>query len=322
MTKILIVCMGLLLGPLAPAQAQSYPNKPITWVVPWPAGGNTDFMARTIAPELARQLGQPIVIENVGGAGGVLGLQRATGAPADGHTLYLGGTELVVPPMVNSKLQYDWKQRFTPVGQFGFVWFVIAAPAAAPYSNLREMLDYARHHPGKLAYATPGVASTQHMLGESIRERTGAAIVHVPYRGGPQMTQDLIGGSIESGFLTVNGMLANLPGGRLKAIAVTSPARLASLPGVPTLTEVKELSGISMGAWMGIFVPAGTPPAIVDRLVVALEATLNAPVVREPLEKAGAVVTFSPGPSFVRYIDGESLKYRRIVDFARMKLAE
>lgn len=110
------------------------------------------------------------------------------------------------------------------------------------------MVNFARRNPGRLAYATPGVASTQHMLEESIREKTGSAIVHVPYRGGPQMTQDLIGGSVESGFLTVNGMLANLPGGRLKAIAVTSPARLPQLPDVPALTELKELAEVSMGA--------------------------------------------------------------------------
>ena len=311
-----------LLALAAAAQAQTFPSKPITFVVPWPAGGNSDFTARVMAPELSRQLGQPIVIENVGGAGGVVGMQRAANSTPDGHTIYFGGTELVVPPMVNQKLQYDWKKRFTPVGQFASVWFVVAAPTSAPFSNLREMIDYARRNPGKLSYGSPGIASTQHMLGESIRERTGAAMVHVPYRGGAQITGDLIGGSIDAGFLTVAGMLSNLSNGKLKAIAVTSPKRIPQLPEVPALAELKGQENFSMGTWQGLFVPAGTPPAVVNRLATALEATMKAPAVQQALEKAGAVITFTNGPSFTQYIDAEAKKYRLIVDFAKMRIDE
>lgn len=320
--KILsLLCTGLLALASA-AHAQSFPSKPISFIVPWPAGGNSDFTARVMGPELSRQLGQPVVIENIGGASGVVGMQRAANSVPDGHAIYFGGTELVVPPMVNAKLQYDWKKRFTPVGQFASVWFVVAAPADTRFASMSDLLEHARRNPGKLSYASPGIASTQHMLGESLRERAGAAMVHVPYRGGAQITTDLIGGTIDAGFLTVAGTLAHAASGKLKPLAVTSPSRVAQLPGVPALSELKGLSGFSMGTWQGLFVPAGTPPAVVNRLAAALEATMKAPAVRQELEKAGAVVTFSDGPSFTRYIDAEAQKYRRIVDYAKMVVNE
>ena len=311
-----------LLALTAAAHGQSFPTKPITFIVPWPAGGNSDFTARVMAPELAKQLGQALVIDNVSGAGGVVGMQRAAQSPPDGHTIYFGGTELIVPPMVNPKLKYDWKTRFTPVGQFASIWFVLAAPANSPFSNLRDFLDHARRHPGKVSYASPGIASTQHMLGESIRERAKIGMVHVPYRGGSQITSDLIGGTIDAGCLTVAGTLPHLRSGKLKALAVTSPTRVQQLPDVGTLAEAKELSDFSMGTWQGLFVPAGTPTAVVERLAAALDATMKAPSVRQKLEEAGAVISFTDGRSFTRYIDAETDKYRRIVEFSKMRVTE
>jgi tripartite-type tricarboxylate transporter receptor subunit TctC len=316
-----VLCIGLL-GLTLTAQAQTFPTKPITFVVPWPAGGNSDFTARVMAPELSRQLGQTIVIDNQGGASGVLGMQKASQAAPDGHTIYFGGTELVIPPMVNPKLSYDWKKRFTPVGQFAAIWFVLAAPSSSPFANVNAMVDHAKRNPGKLSYASPGIASTQHMVGESIRERTGGAMVHIPYRGGAQIITDLMGGTVDAGFLTVAGMLANTAGGKLKPMAVTSPKRVPQLPDVPSITEVKGMAEFSMGTWQGMFVPAGTPAPVVAKLAAALEATMNAPAVRQELEKAGAVITFNDGPTFTKMIDAEAVKYRRIVDFAKMQVNE
>lgn len=262
------------------------------------------------------------MIENVGGAAGVMGMQRAAKAAPDGHTIYFGGTELVVPPMVSKTLQYDWKKQFTPVGQFASIWFVLAAPSTSKFSSIKEMLDFARSHPDRLSYASPGVASTQHMIGESIRERTGAAMTHVPYRGGNQITPDLMGGVVDAGFLTVAGILANAGSGKIKPLAVTSPTRVAQFPNVPALSEVEGLKDFSMGTWQGLFFPARTPPAVVTRLATALDATLKAPSVRQKLEEAGAVVRFTDGAAFTRYIDSETLTYRRIIDFAKMGTAE
>ena len=321
MKPLSLLCISLL-GLTLTAQAQTFPTKPITFIVPWPAGGNSDFTARVMAPELGKQLGQTIVIDNQGGASGVLGMQKASQAAPDGHTIYFGGTELVVPPMVNPKLSYDWKKRFTPIGQFAAVWFVIAAPSSSSFANVSAMVDYAKRNPGKLSYASPGIASTQHMVGESIRERTGGAMVHIPYRGGAQITTDLMGGTVDAGFLTVAGMLSNASSGKLKALAVTSPNRVPQLPDVPAITEVKGMSDFSMGTWQGLFVPVGTPAPVVARLAAALEATMKAPAVRQELEKAGAVITFNDGPTFTRYIDAEAVKYRRIVDFAKMQVNE
>lgn len=315
------LCFGLI-GLTLGAQAQTYPSKPITFIVPWPAGGNSDFTARVMAPELGKQLGQTIVIDNQAGGAGVLGMQKAAQAAPDGHTIYFGGTELVVPPMVNPKLSYDWKKRFTPVGQFAAIWFVIAAPSATPFASFGAMVEHAKKNPGKLSYASPGIASTQHMVGESLRERTGAAIVHIPYRGGAQIVTDLMGGVVDAGFLTVAGMLANQAGGKLKPMAVTAPTRVPQLPDVPSITEIKGMSDFSMGTWQGLFVPAGTPAPVVARLAEALKATMNAPAVRAELEKAGAVVTLADGATFTKYIDTEAVKYKRVVDFAKMQVTE
>jgi tripartite-type tricarboxylate transporter receptor subunit TctC len=303
------------------ARAQTFPTKPITFVVPYPAGGTSDFTARTLGPELSKQLGQPVVIENIGGGGGVVGMQKAAGAPPDGHTIYFGGTELVVPPMVNDKLKYDWKARFTPVAQFAAVWFVLAAPAKAPFSNFREFIDYARKNPGKVSYASPGIATTQHMLGESIKERAKVDIVHVPYKGGAQINTDLQGGHIDAGFLTVASMLSN-KGSGIKAVAVTSPKRAPQLPDIQSFTEVKELADFSMGTWQGLFVPVGTPAPVVAKLAAALQATMKSPEVVKKLEEAGSVVTFSDATTFTKFIDSETGRYRRIVDFAKMKVTE
>ena len=315
-----LFCAGLLTI-AATAQGQSFPSKPITFVVPYPAGGTSDFTARTLGPELSKQLGQPVVIDNTGGGGGVVGMQKAANAPADGYTIYFGGTELVVPPMVNDKLKYDWKARFIPVAQFASVWFVLAAPAKAPFSNFREFIDYARKNPGKVTYASPGIATTQHMLGESIKERAKVDIIHVPYKGGAQINTDLQGGHIDAGFLTVTSMLSN-KGSGIKAVAVTSPTRAKQLPDVQSFTEVKELADFSMGTWQGLFVPAGTPAPVVARLAAALEATMKSPEVIKKLEEAGSVVNFADARKFTQFIDSETGRYKRIVDFAKMKVVE
>lgn len=306
----------------ATAHSQVETKRPITLIVGWPAGGSVDQIARSIAPELAKQLGQPVIIDNTSGAGSVLALQKAFNAPADGHSLYLGSTELIVPPMVNSKVRYDWKAKLTPLGQIGSVWFVLTANAQVPYTTLRGMIDHARAQSDGLTYASAGIASTQHMLGELIRERTQARIVHVPYRGGPQFTQDLLGGNVDMAWLTVAGMLAQIPSGKLKPLAVSSPQRLPQFPDVPAMSELDELKGISMGAWLGLFVPIGTPPAQTKRLSAALGVAMKSVSVSEPLERAGFVVHWSDGAALGRFIDAEVSNYRQVVDFAKMKVTE
>ena len=305
----------------AAAQGQSFPSRPITFIVPYAAGGTADFTARTLGVELGKQLGQPVVIDNLGGGGGVVGMQKAATAKPDGHTIYFGGTELVVPPMVNAKLKYDWKERFTPVAQFASIWFVLAAPTKTPYSNFREFIDYARKNPGKINYGSPGIATTQHMLGESIRERAKVDIVHVPYKGGAQINTDLIGGQIDAAFLTVTTMLQVLQTG-VKPIAVSSPDRVKQMPDVQSFTEVPELADFSMGTWQGMFVPAGTPAPVVARLATALEATMRAPEVSKKLEEAGSVISFNDAEMFTKFIDAETTRYKRIVDFAKMRVTE
>jgi tripartite-type tricarboxylate transporter receptor subunit TctC len=306
----------------ATANSQVEAKRPISLIVGWPAGGSVDHIARSISPELARHLGQPLIIDNTPGAGSVLALQRAFNAPSDGHSLYLGSTELIVPPMVNSKVRYDWKTKLAPLGQIGTVWFVLTANANAPYTTLRGMLDHARAQPDGLTYASAGIASTQHMLGELIRERTQARIVHVPYRGGPQFTQDLLSGNVDLAWFTVAGMLAQMPSGKLKPIAVSSPQRLPQLPHVPAMSELDELKGISMGAWLGMFVPIGTPAAETKRLSAALGVAMKSTSVSEPLERAGFVVQWSDGAALGRFIDSEVPNYRQVVEFAKMKVAE
>jgi len=257
---------GALIALPAAAQGGWPTAKPITYVVPFAPGGNTDTLARLIAPALSAALGTQVVIENKAGAGGSVGSAVVARAPADGFTI-LGGT--ISSHSINSSLYtnpigYDPVKSFEPVAMLGSGPLVLAVPASSPHKSLNDVLAASKAKSGGLSSASAGVGTSPHMAMELLAHQTGVKFTHVPYRGSGPALQDLLGGQVDMMFDTTLILGSNIQSGRLRAIAVTSSARLESLPDVPTIVEAGQ-RGFDMGSWQAVFAPAGTPKAIVDR---------------------------------------------------------
>jgi tripartite-type tricarboxylate transporter receptor subunit TctC len=302
--------------------AQSFPSRPISWIVPFPAGGSADFAARALAGEMSKLLNQPIQVENASGGGGLVGMTRAANAPADGHTIYYGTPEVIVPPLVNPKITHDWKKIFRPIGLILQVPLVLVARSEAPYSTLDELTAYARSNPGKITYASTGVGTAQHFAGEMMRERGKIAIVHIPYRGGPQIVTDLLGGQIDMAFLVGSTAMPHLKKGSIKALGVIDANPNATLPGIPTFNSNKLYVGMVLNPFAGMFVPIQTPQAAVDRLDQSLRTALQNDEVRRKLIESGATVKHLGPNDLTVFLDNEQLKYKRIVNFANIRLKE
>jgi tripartite-type tricarboxylate transporter receptor subunit TctC len=304
--------------PLHVLAQSAYPNKPLVWIVPWAAGGSADFAARSIGAELSKQLGQTVVIDNTAGAGGILGMHKAAQSPPDGYTIYFGGSEMFVPPLLDPKKHsFDWQKMFRPVGQFTEISFVIAVPSDSPIHNLDQLVAFVRRNPGKLFYGSPGIASSQHLLSEMMREKARIPIVHVPYRGGAMIVNDLIGGYINMAVLVTSTALPHIRSGKLRALAVSTKTRSPLLPDVPPLGQHKEFSGIDLGATQTLFVPLATPDAVVQRLSQALKAAMAQPELRKTLVDAGATPVTPDATAVASLYASETAKYKRIIDFTK-----
>jgi tripartite-type tricarboxylate transporter receptor subunit TctC len=305
------------------ASAQTgWPAKPINWIVPWPAGGSADLTSRTIGAELGKQLGQPVTIDNAAGGGGVIGLNKAAQAAPDGYTIYLGGSELVVPPMINDRIKYDWKKLFKPVARTVALPLIFATRTGAPYTTLDEFTKYARKNPGKVSYASPGIGSSQHMVGEMMRERAKLALVHVPYRGGAQIVTDLLGGTIDTAVLVGSTAMPYLKNGKLKGLAVADTKRLDTLRDVPAFSESRDYPRLVLNPWQAVMVPLNTPDELVARLSLAISRTLANPEVARKLGEAGFSIRYAGSAELGKFIDEETMKYQKIVQFAGMKSTE
>lgn len=308
--------IGILLAVLsmmAPAHAQTaYPTKPITLVAAFAPGGGTDTAARLIAKELAVELGQPVVVDNRAGAGGAIGATSVARAAPDGYTLLLGtGSELVVLPAVKAKPPYDTLKEFEPVAEIGTVSLVLVAHPSVQANTVKELIALARANPGQLSYASFGLGSTNHLIGEFFTAKTGTDLLHVPYKGSAAAATDLISGQVKLAFETMTVALPLVRGGKIKALATLSPARSALAPDVPTMTE----SGVALATegWMGVLAPRNTPPAIVDRLNKAINKVLAMPAVRDAFSERGVgVVTVTP-QQFGEFIKAEVGKWTEVV---------
>jgi tripartite-type tricarboxylate transporter receptor subunit TctC len=308
--------IGILLAVLsmmAPAHAQTaYPTKPITLVAAFAPGGGTDTAARLIAKELAVELGQPVVVDNRAGAGGAIGATSVARAAPDGYTLLLGtGSELVVLPAVKAKPPYDTLKEFEPVAEIGTVSLVLVAHPSVQANTVKELIVLARANPGQLTYASFGLGSTNHLIGEFFTARTGTDLLHVPYKGSAAAATDLISGQVKLAFETMAVALPLVRGGKIKALATLSPERSALAPDVPTMTE----SGVALATegWMGMLAPRNTPPAIVDRLSKAINKVLAMPSVRDAFSERGVkVVTVTP-QQFGEFITAEVKEWTEVV---------
>ncbi|MGE8439985.1 MAG: Bug family tripartite tricarboxylate transporter substrate binding protein [Comamonas testosteroni] len=303
------------------AAADAWPaTKPITLIVPFSAGGNVDTTARLIGQKLGERLHQSIVVDNVPGAGGVLGVSKAVKAPADGYTLLMGfDGPISIAQLVNSAVKYDAEKDLIPVGLTTIAPVVAVARPGLPAHNLNELIALARSKPGSLTYATSGVGTMLHLAMEMLQERAKIKLVHVPYRGGAQITSDVMGAQVDVGMLTTVSAVPMIQQKKLEGLGVTSAKRIDAIHNVPTFGETAELKGFDLNTWTGLFVPAKTPQAVVTRLATELDAVLKMPDVRKRLEDGGATPGSGTQASFVQFLKKEKAGYAQIVKSANIQ---
>ncbi|HEY3179293.1 MAG TPA: tripartite tricarboxylate transporter substrate binding protein [Casimicrobiaceae bacterium] len=304
----------------APTFGQSYPSKPIRIIVPYPAGGTSDILARTIGQRLSETLGQPVLVENKPGANGNVGADLVAKAPPDGHTLLLADIgALVISPSVYPTLPFDPVKDFAPVTMVAYSPHILVVHPSVPVASVKELVELAKSKPGKLNFAISGVGGAPHLAGVDFAMRTGVDWTYIPYKGGAQAIADVAGGQAD---VTLNGMLATYPlvqGGKLKLLAVSSAKRMSAIPDVPTIAE-SGVSGFESGSWQGVVAPAGTPREIVTRLNSEILRIVNAPDMRDRLGKQGADVRTNTPEEFGTFIRTETAKWAKVVKDANIKV--
>ena len=305
------------------AMAQDYPNKPIRLVVPFTPGGVTDTGARVVADKLGARLGQNVVVDNRPGASGNIGTQMVAAAAPDGYTLLLGfdGT-LVINPHVYSKVPFDTVKDFVPVSKIGDAVLIMVVHPSVPAKTLPELVAYSKANPGGVSYGSAGTGSTPHLAGELLKIRTGANFVHVPYKGGGQSLTDVVGGQLPMLYTAVAGAYPFVQKGLIRPIAVSSAQRLASLPDVPTVAEsgVKGLGDFEVVSWQAIFVPAGTPAPIVERLHKEIRTILAQPEMQEKMKGFGMEPADLTTAQIAAFQKAEVDKWAQVIKAANIKV--
>jgi tripartite-type tricarboxylate transporter receptor subunit TctC len=311
--RIIGILLAILwLVPAAQAEP-GYPSKPITLVVAFAPGGGTDTAARILAKELSAELGQPIVVDNRAGAGGAIGAASVVRAAPDGYTLLLGtGSELVVLPTVKAKRPYDVLKDFEPVAQIGAVSLVLVAHPSVQANTVQELIALARAKPGQLTYASFGIGSTNHLIGEFFSSKADVQLLHVPYKGSAAAATDLISGEVKLSFDTVSVAMPLVQSGKLKALATLSPKRSNLAPDLPTIAE-SGVSGLVTEGWMGVLAPRNTPAAIVDKLNKAITKVLQLPSVRDAFVERGVSIAIGKPEAFRDFIKAEVEKWTAVV---------
>lgn len=295
------------------AQAQEWPAKPITFIAPFPPGGAADMFARLVGSQLSERLKQPVIVKNVAGAGGNIAAQEAARAAPDGYTLFQGtiGTHAINPALYSS-IRFDAKRDFIPVAHMGSIPNILVVNPNVPARSVAELTAYARAHPGKLNMSSSGSGSSIHLSGELYKHMEKLFIVHVPYRGGGAALTDLIGGQVDLMFDNLPVSLPHIRKGVLRPLAVTGSTRSALLPEVPTMAEA-GVEGYEATAWSGVFVPAGTPTAIVERLNREVRAALQNAEVKSKFASLGAEVADMDPAEFASFVAAEQEKWAIVV---------
>jgi tripartite-type tricarboxylate transporter receptor subunit TctC len=303
------------------AHGQTYPSRPITVIVPYAAGGSVDAVARIIAPPLSERLGQSVVIENVAGAGGVVGTQRAARSAPDGYTLLLSveSTMAVAKLVQPSTVQYDSQKDFLPISLIGTSPLVLAGKKALAADSTEELIRLLRANPGKFSYATSGTGTSLHVAGEMINIEGRVSMVHVPYRVGAQMVTDLVGNQIDLAMLPLVMALPNYRSGNIKVFGTTEPVRSPVAPDLPSLAEHPDLRNVNVTVWFGLFAPANTAPAIIERLHQAIAASLQDADVRTKLAETGLRLVGNSPAEFAVFLAQEIEKFSRVVKAANIK---
>ena len=309
-----------LIGPAHPAAAQAaWPTKPITVVVPFATGGNTDTLARLIGQKLSTALGQPVVVENKPGAGGNIGSTFVAQAKPDGHTI-LGGTisSHAINPSLYPKMPYDAVKSFEPVVLIGASPLVLTVAANTPHQSIQDVIAAARAKPGDIAFASAGNGTSQHLAGELLNSTAGIKLMHVPYKGSGPAVTDVVAGHVPVMFDTVLVVGSHVKAGKLRALAVASPKRSASLPDVPTVAE-GGVSGFEVASWQAIFAPAGTPKDIVRRLNTEIAQIMKMPDIQARMAELGFEPAGGPPEELAELQRNDLVKWAKVVREAGIK---
>jgi len=308
-------------APAAMAQAAWPTAHPITLIVPFSAGGSVDYNARLIATKLGERLHQSVVVENLAGAGGALGVARAANAVPDGYTLVAGpDSAIAIGKLINPQAyRFDPLKDLVPVAMLNTAPLLLVARPGLPANTWPEFVALAKKNPGHYSYATSGVGTVLQLAMELLKERSGIFVTHVPYRGGSQIISDVIGGQVDLGMLVSISAIPQVQAGRVKALGVTGPSRLESLPQVPAFSELPGLQGYSLVSWTGIFAPAGTPAPIVQRLNEAIGKTLAEADVRAKMHEQGALPGSGRPEQVGSFVRSEYARYQAIVHTAGIK---
>lgn len=303
----------LLLGAMAgPLWAQSYPNKPVRLILPFPPGGPTDILGRAIAQKLSDQLGYPVVVDSRPGAGGNLGVELASKSPPDGYTLVLSSPLIAISPSLYAKLNYDPIKDLAPISLVATIPNIMVVHPSVPAKTLKEFIQLARSNPDKLNFGSGGVGTTTHLASELLKSLTKIKMVHVPYKGTGQAMLALIGGQVEMLVIAVPPTIPQIQAGKIRPLAVLSDRRASALPNVPTSKEA-GVDNFVVPIWYGILAPAGTPGSIISKLNLELTKALTSPDLRERLAAVDVEPMTSTPEQFASFIKSETVRYAKVV---------
>lgn len=302
------------------AQAQGWPQKPVTFIVPFAAGGGTDAFARPLAAQLDAQLGTRVLIENRAGAGGTIGASAASKAAPDGYTFFMGAAHHAIAPSLYPSLDYDIEKDFIPVALISRPPQVIVVnPEKVAAKTLAEFIAFARANPDKLNYGSAGAGTTHHLAAELFKILTKTKIGHVPYRGAGPAMQDLVAGHVPVVFDGLGSSAAQIRSGALRALAVAAPKRVSAFPDLPTAAEA-GLADYEVSTWYGLFAPKNTPPEIVARMTDELKKAMQTAAIKDTWERNGSDVPDITGPAFGKMVSSEVVRWRRVINDAGVKL--
>jgi tripartite-type tricarboxylate transporter receptor subunit TctC len=315
--KTVLLFLGLFA--VTAAQASDWPAKPVRFIVPYPPGGGTDVIARIVQPRLSEALGQPIVIDNRGGAGGAVGTEAAAKAAADGYTFLFTLSSHTINPLLY-KVAFDIERDFTPVTLIVSVPQLIVAHPGAGLESMDDVVASARLHPGHLAFASVGNGTPSHIAGELLKLRTGIDILHVPYKGGGPAVADTLGGQVPLLMVTMPAAIGHVRTGRLRPLAVTTRKRNPGAPEIPTVAEALNLPGYEVDSWYALFAPAKTPAAVVRRMQREIARVIELPDVKQRLLEQGGDTVGSTPEELDKVVKGELLKWADVIREARIRV--
>jgi tripartite-type tricarboxylate transporter receptor subunit TctC len=302
------------------AHAQAWPQKQVTFIVPFAAGGGTDAFARPLAAQLDTQLGKRVLIENRAGAGGTVGASAAAKAAPDGYTFFMGAAHHAIAPSLYPNLDYDIEKDFIPVALIARPpQVVVVNPDKVAAKTLPEFIAYAKANPDKLAYGSAGAGTTHHLAGELFKILTQTKIQHIPYRGAGPAMQDLIAGHVPVVFDGLGSSAPQIRSGQLRALAIAAPKRVAAFPDIPTAAEA-GLPNYEVATWYGLFAPKGTPPDVIERMSKELKIALQTPSVKDAWERNGSDAPDVSGADFGKMVSAEVVRWRKVVSEAGVKL--